>query len=221
MAQQLHVVLFGPPGAGKGTQATLLKEKFRIPHLSTGDMLRAQAAKDTPLARALKDTMAKGQLVCDATIIAIIEERLAEPDAANGFILDGFPRTLPQAEALDAMLTKRGISLDKVIVLTTSEEALVQRISGRISCAGCGMGYHQTLNAPKVQGVCDACGGTVFTRRPDDNPDTVRQRLRTYTEQTAPVLPYYAAKNLLLSVDGLAPIETVQATILQGLSPLK
>jgi adenylate kinase len=213
MASTLRLILFGPPGAGKGTQAALLKERFAIPQLSTGDMLRAQAVRQTPLGLAVKQTMESGALVSDDTMISMIEERLAEPDCRNGFILDGFPRTLPQAEALDAMLERLGTSLSRVVSLLVNEEALVTRLSGRFSCSTCGAGYHDTYKPPKKNDVCDACAGATFTRRADDAPDTVRRRLHTYTAQTAAVLPFYRQRGLLLEVDGLRPIEEVQRDI--------
>jgi adenylate kinase len=208
-----RLILFGPPGAGKGTQATLLKERFGIPHLSTGDMLRAHAAKNTPIGRIIKQTIESGALVSDDTMIAMIEERLAEPDCAGGFILDGFPRTLPQAEALEATMQRLHTPLTRVIALIVNEDALVSRLSGRFACASCGAGYHDVFKMPRHADVCDACGATTFSRRADDAPETVRRRLQAYTAQTAAVMPYYRAKSLLFEVDGLQSIDVVQSAI--------
>jgi adenylate kinase len=209
----LYLILFGPPGAGKGTQAAVLQQRYGIPQLSTGDMLRAQAKKDTPLARALQATLSSGQLVSDDTMIAIIRERLGEADCKGGFILDGFPRTLAQAEALDGLLAEKGIALTRVVSLGVNEAALVERITGRFACASCGAGYHDTFRKPAVTGICDQCGSTTFTRRADDNAETVKARLDAYNKQTAPLLPYYEAKGILTTVDGLAPVDAVQAAI--------
>jgi adenylate kinase len=216
----IRMVLFGPPGAGKGTQAALLQKHYQIPQLGTGDMLRAQAKKDTPLGRSLQSILSSGQLVPDDTMIAIIAARLEEPDCQDGFILDGFPRTVPQAEALDAMLTERRMALTAVVVLKVDEDALVERLCGRFSCANCGAGYHDRFKPTAAPGVCDVCGQAVFQRRPDDTPETIAIRLKAYHAQTEPVLPYYAARGRLVQVDGLAGIEAVQQQIRQSLESL-
>jgi adenylate kinase len=205
----MKLILLGPPGAGKGTQAVRLKEKYGIAHLSTGDMLREAVAMDSPIGRQAKAIMDAGELVPDDVINALVAERIAQPDCARGFILDGFPRTVAQAEALDALLKERGQRLDAVIELAVDDDLLVDRISGRFSCAACGANYHDRFNPPRQAGVCDVCGGTEFTRRADDNAETVRSRLAAYHAQTAPLLPYYRERGLLRTVDGMAEIDEV------------
>ncbi len=209
----MNLILLGPPGAGKGTQAQLLKDRHGLVQLSTGDMLRATAASGGELGRKVKEIMASGALVPDDIIIAMIADRIAKPDCANGFILDGFPRTTRQAEALDSMLAEKGLGLDAVIELKVDDAALVDRISGRFSCGSCGAGYHDSHKKPKNPGVCDVCGGTTFIRREDDNAETVKARLDAYHRQTAPLLPYYKARNVLKSIDGMAPIKDVTGQI--------
>jgi adenylate kinase len=213
----MRLILLGPPGAGKGTQAQWIKDTYRIPQLSTGDMLREAVAKGTEVGRQAKSVMEAGKLVSDGIINRIVAERIDEPDCANGFILDGFPRTVPQAEALDAMLAARGLKLDAVVEIRVDNEALVERISGRFSCAKCGAGYHDRFKPTKQPGVCDECGGTEFIRRKDDNAETVKARLVAYEAQTAPLLPFYAAKGLVRTVDGMAPIGEVTAAIQRAL----
>ena len=209
----MRLILLGPPGAGKGTQAQWLKETYAIPQLSTGEMLREAVAKGTEVGREAKSIMEAGKLVSDDVINRIVAERIDQPDCANGFILDGFPRTIPQAAALDQMLAERGLKLDAVVEIKVDNQALVERISGRFSCAKCGAGYHDSFKPTAVAGVCDVCGGTEFVRRKDDNAETVAARLAAYEAQTAPLLPYYGHKGLVRTVDGMAAIGEVTAAI--------
>lgn len=215
----MNIILLGPPGAGKGTQARVLEEKFGMIQLSTGDMLRAAVKNKTPVGMEAKGLMDAGKLVPDALIVRLIEDRIAQPDCASGFILDGFPRTVAQAEALDVMLAAQGKNLDAVIELAVDEAALVERVSGRFTCAKCGEGYHDTFRMPKTTGVCDKCGGTEFSRRPDDNAETMKTRLAAFREQTAPILPYYKAKGLVKSVDGMQEPAKVTVAIEAILKP--
>jgi len=209
----MNIILLGAPGAGKGTQAKRLEKRHNLVQLSTGDMLRAAKESDSELGRKAKPIMDAGHLVPDDLMIAIIADRIDQADCANGFILDGFPRTIPQAEALDKMLAERDLKLHSVIEMKVDEEILVDRITGRYTCATCGAGYHERYQKPKVAGVCDNCGGTQFKRRPDDTEATVRTRLAAYREQTAPILPYYRKKGILQAVDGMASIDEVTRQI--------
>jgi adenylate kinase len=204
-----RLVLLGPPGAGKGTQAKRLSASLGIPQLSTGDMLRAAIAAGSDLGKKVKSVMDAGKLVSDEIVNELIGERIDQPDARGGFILDGFPRSLPQAEALDGLLADRKLKLERVIEMKVDDEALIERITGRFTCANCGAGYHDKFQRPKKDGVCDQCGGTKFTRRADDKEETVRARLSAYYAQTAPLLPYYKARGVLVQVDGMAPIDEV------------
>jgi adenylate kinase len=217
----VKLILLGPPGAGKGTQAERLYERHKLPQLSTGNMLRAERDAGTELGKAADKVMAAGQLVSDEIVIGIIAKRIEEPDCKSGFVLDGFPRTVNQAVALDAMLAKKGGKIDGVIELAVDEDALVERISGRFACAKCGAGYHDTFKQPKKLGVCDVCGSTEFTRRKDDNAETVKARLKAYREQTAPILPYYEKKGLLQRVDGMADPDAVTQEIEGALSRIR
>jgi len=209
----MNLILLGPPGAGKGTQAQRLEQLYGLKQLSTGDMLRAAVASGSALGKEVKAIMERGDLVPDGVMIKMIADRIGEADCAGGFILDGFPRTVPQAEALDRMLAEKGLKLDHVIELRVDDDALVARISGRYTCARCGMGYHDTNRKPRQAGVCDGCGSTEFVRRKDDTAETVVARLRAYHGQTAPLLPYYKARGALISVDGMGSIETVARAI--------
>ena len=208
----LNIILLGPPGAGKGTQAARLTEERGMIQLSTGDMLRAAVAAGTPVGLKAKEVMERGELVSDAIVSALIGERLDDAHDA-GAIFDGFPRTTHQAEALEILLAERGRKLDHVIELAVDEEALVERIIGRFSCARCGAPYHDVYKMPKVEGVCDVCGWTEFKRRPDDNEETVRTRMAEYRAKTAPILPFYEERKVLSQVDGMADVEQVARQI--------
>jgi adenylate kinase len=209
----MNIILLGAPGAGKGTQAQKLQSDLGMIQLSTGDMLRAAVAAGTELGKQAKGLMEAGKLVPDELMVGLIENRISQPDCAKGFILDGFPRTEAQAEALDKMLAKAGHELDRVSEMEVDEKALTERVVGRFTCAKCGTGYHDRFKRPKVEGVCDVCGSTEFTRRKDDNAETMKTRMAAYRAQTEPLLPYYAARKVLRKVDGMAEMNEVYRQI--------
>ncbi len=207
------LILLGPPGAGKGTQARRLQERRGAPQLSTGDMLRAAVAADSAVGREAKAIMEAGRLVPDQIMVRMIAERIDEPDCHDGFILDGFPRTTAQAEALDAMLAEKGRALSAVIEIKVDDRLMVERVTGRFTCGKCGAGYHDTLKPTAAPEICDACGSSEFARRADDKAETVKARLDAYHLQTAPLLDYYGQKGLVGAVDGMAPIDEVTRQI--------
>ena len=212
-AQAPVLILLGPPGAGKGTQARMLEEDFGLVQLSTGDLLRAAVAAGTEAGKRAKAVMEAGQLVSDEIVLAILKDRMAQPDVAKGIILDGFPRTAGQAAALDALLAATGQKVTAAISLEVDDEAMVGRVSGRYTCAGCGEGYHDTFKLPAQAGVCDKCGGSTFKRRADDNAETVRERLKAYHAQTAPLIAYYDRIGVLEKIDAMGPIADIRAAL--------
>jgi adenylate kinase len=209
----MNIILLGPPGAGKGTQARRLAERHGMVQLSTGDILRAEVAGGSEIGRRAKAVMDAGELVSDEIVVGCVSNRLDRPDVAGGIIFDGFPRTEAQARALDDLLAEKGMALDAVISMEVDDEQLVDRIAGRFTCASCGEGYHDRHKQPKTPGVCDVCGSTDFRRRADDNEATVRQRLVAYHADTAPLIAYYAGRGKLRTVDGMAPIDDVAGAI--------
>ena len=217
----MRLIVLGPPGAGKGTQAQRLMVKYGLVQLSTGDMLRAAVTAQTPVGLEAKVVMEAGKLVPDTVVIGIISDRLDDDDVKGGFILDGFPRTLKQANALETLLAEKAMPLDGVVLLEVDDDALVERIAGRFTCAICGTGYHDAFKPTKTEGVCDVCGSAEFKRRPDDNAETMRTRLHAYYKDTAPLVGYYYAKGKLKSVDGMADIDAVGAEIDAVLAGLK
>jgi len=213
----MNIILLGPPGAGKGTQARILEERDGLVQLSTGDMLRTAVKEGTEVGKQAKSVMEAGQLVSDEIVTGCVSERLDHPDVANGVIFDGFPRTAAQAEALDTLLAKKGMALDAVISMEVDDELLVDRVAGRYTCANCGEGYHDRHKIPRTEGVCDKCGSTEFKRRADDNAETVRERLKAYHADTAPLIDYYNKTGKLKTVDGMAEIGAVTDAIRNAL----
>ena len=209
----MNLILLGPPGAGKGTQAKRLEQAHGLVQLATGDMLRAETASGSELGRRIKAVMDSGALVSDGIVIETIERRIAAPEAKRGVILDGFPRNVPQAEALDTMLARHGLKLDRVILMEVDEAELVDRLAGRFSCRKCGASYHERYNRPKREGECDVCGASDFVQRPDDRPEAVKTRFEVYRQQTAPILPYYRDRGILSTVDGMGEIDEVTRQI--------
>ena len=207
------VILLGPPGAGKGTQARMLEEDFGLIQLSTGDLLRSAVAAGTPAGLAAKAVMEAGSLVSDDIVLAVLQDRMAQPDVGKGIILDGFPRTDGQAKALDALLVGAGWKVTAAISLEVDDAAMVDRVSGRSTCAACGEGYHDTFKRPAKEGVCDKCGGTAFKRRADDTAETVRARLQAYHAQTAPLIAYYEGKGVLQRIDAMKDIAEIRGVL--------
>jgi len=215
----MRIILLGPPGAGKGTQARILTEKYGIVQISTGDLFRDNVKNGTPVGKKVDAILKAGTLVPDEITIQMISERMDAPDCKNGFILDGFPRNVAQAEALEKMLNEKGIKLNAVLQMEVDDEKLVARIVGRFTCSKCGEGYHDAFKKPTKADVCDKCGAIdAFARRADDNEQTVRTRLETYHSQTAPILPFYASRGMLKNVNGMAPMEDVTRQIAAALS---
>lgn len=213
----MNLVLLGAPGAGKGTQAKRIEENFHVLQLSTGDMLRAEVRSGSPRGQQADALMKAGRLVPDEMIVGMIDRRLDRDDCRGGFILDGFPRTLAQASALDEMLAKKGLKLDTVLSIDVDDEAMVERISGRFTCANCGEGYHDSFKRPKIEGICDVCGASRFVRRADDNAETVRARLKEYHAQTEPIIAYYDKGGLVRRIDGMRSIDQVTAQVTSAL----
>jgi len=212
----MRLIFLGPPGAGKGTQAKMLIDRYQIPQISTGDILRAAVKEGTPMGKKAKEFMEAGKLVTDDIVIGIMQDRLKQPDCAKGFILDGFPRTVAQAEALDAMLKELNMPLDKVLALTVPDEELLKRLTGRRTCKSCGQMYHVVFDPPKKEGVCDKCGGELY-QRADDNEETIKNRLSVYHSQTSPLLDYYSKKGLLSEIDGTSSPEEIFKKLLSVL----
>lgn len=221
MTQAINLILLGPPGAGKGTQARMLEEEFGLVQLSTGDLLRGAVAAGSPAGLAAKAVMEKGELVSDEIVLAVLKERLDQPDVATGTILDGFPRTAAQAAALDALLSERGQKIDAAISLKVDDAAMATRVSGRYTCGTCGEGYHDQFKQPATAGVCDKCQSTEFKRRADDNAETVLTRLEAYHAQTAPLIDYYGARDALTEVPAMGAIDEIATSLSEIVSRLK
>ena len=218
----MRMIILGPPGAGKGTQARVLAEKYSIAHIAAGDIFRDNIKAGTPLGKQVEAILKAGTLVPDEVTIKMISERLDQPDCKNGFILDGFPRNVAQAEALEKMLKEKGIKLDAVVQMTVNDAELIERISGRFTCSACGEGYHDKFKKPHNPDSCDKCGAKdTFVRRPDDNAATVKTRLDTYYSQTKPILPFYESRGMLKTVNGMASMADVSSQILAVLEPKK
>lgn len=215
----LYILLLGAPGAGKGTQAAFLTEKLGIPHVASGDLFRAAIANQTELGKLAKSYMDRGELVPDDVTIAMVMERLSQPDCAGGALLDGFPRTIEQAKALEKALAERGSRLALVLYIRASEATLLERLGGRWTCRQCGAVYHERFNPPKQPGVCDACGGELY-QRPDDQPETQRRRIRVYLEQTTPLIAYFKERGLLVEIDGEQDVESVRQAVEEALEPV-
>jgi adenylate kinase len=210
----MNLILLGPPGAGKGTQAKILIKKYGIPQISTGDILRSAVKEQTPMGVKAKGFMDSGALVPDEVVVGIVEERIGKPDCAEGYILDGFPRTVAQADSLTVMLRNKGAGIDHVISITVDNEELLKRITGRRTCKGCGAGYHVLYDPPKQADVCNECGGELY-QRDDDREETMRRRLEVYEEQTSPLIAYYMDRNLLRTVDGMGDIDDIQRKLIE------
>jgi len=216
VAAEARVVLLGPPGAGKGTQAKLLEEKFSACQISTGDILRKAVAERTPLGREASEYINRGALVPDGVIVNLVEERLKEKDCEKGFILDGFPRTIPQATSLNAILNQRGIRLSAVLSVRVPHNVIIERLAGRRTCRNCGALSHVVFTPPKKEGVCDRCGGALY-QRDDDREETIANRLKVYEDQTAPLVDYYRGQGLLREIDGVGDVDEIRARIIQAL----
>jgi adenylate kinase len=216
LASGVRVVLLGPPGAGKGTQAKLLHERFEACQISTGDILRKAVAEQTPLGKQASEYVSKGDLVPDSLIVDLVAERLKEKDCERGFILDGFPRTISQAQSLETILRNMGVALDRVLAIQVPHSVIVERLAGRRTCRGCGALYHLTLDPPQAEGVCDRCGGDLY-QRDDDREETITARLKVYDTQTAPLLSYYRERGMLSNIDGVGNVDEIRSRIIQAL----